>query len=658
MRAVAITVGLVLALVACGSDDPGPIIAGLDAAIDTLADRSNDRDAGGDEGLAPDTGRDSLPEADVAAEAREPDTGVEMDASPNDRVTETGIDTSETESVASDAPDVSQNPDMSLDAPGEADAGDGAPEPSPGRKVGSSCATVADCDGSEASCIGGFCTQPCGAGTSVIDCNDPKIADRAGPNGGIYTCWSLGADYKPLCWPNGSGTPCVDGGPCPRPDESCFRGRCQYVVESGAPRTDAKCHRDGDCRQGESCGAMGNLDPTGYRGDGGCFWNGNAPNVRKSAGEPCTFDTECRGLWCADGRCVGLCTTDDDCSNGYKCIDRGTRASQFDEAASVFYGLCYPWVGSRAACAGNAGCPSGEHCAPYVKVSSNELLLEVGGACEAFAHPTGAAVGGSCSRDDECQVGRCVLNGVTGIGYCFAACLGGNADCGNGTSCRLLTMGILDPAMPDNDVREPFCVQTGVGAPCFSQPGCRTCVDDNDCNPDQGVYCRWDNRSAPTGFCRDYFGRCADPCRMDCEFGEPCPAASTCISITAGSAFTSYCRDNTTGACIRADFTRALTYLDGMCGDEQYPLAGGRTIVQKDLCYYYGSPGGQATFLCGQDCSTGVSCSSIAPSRDGSIPTTCRTVYEYGEVGPDGAVSAGGPRAPSQCAPADAFVGR
>lgn len=686
MRAIAaIGIGLVLGLAACGSDDPAPVAPSTDAAIDSSkmdapSDRTGDRvttpdgssdaspdrsDAGVDESVAPDVGRDSLPEADVGVDASPADMGVD---SPDDGPADTNVERSEGEERSEgkdapvDAPDVSPNPDVSLDvadAPGEAnaieaEAGDGAPE-LPGHKVGSACAADADCNGAKAFCFDGFCTQPCGQDTPVTDCNAPGLADRDGPYGGIYTCWPLGPNYTPLCWPNGSGAPCGDGGACPRPDESCLRGRCQYTMPSGEPRTIAKCQRDGDCRQGESCAVIGNLDPNGYRGDGGCLWGGNPPNIRKHAGELCTLGSECGGLWCLEGTCLGLCRADDDCPAGHKCIDRGTRAHDLDEASSIFYGMCYPWPGSRTACAANSSCPAGELCEPYLKLSSNELRFETAGGCKAFANPAGGAVGASCSRDDECQRGPCLVNGLTGVGYCLAGCVGGDADCGRGTSCRLISLGVLDPGMPENDYRQPFCVQTGVGAPCLWQSGCVKCSRHSDCNPDQGVYCQWDNAAAPTGICRDYFGRCADPCRMNCDFGEACPAGSTCVAVTGVD---SYCRDDATGGCVRADFPQVLTYLDGMCGDEQYPLSGGRAIEQKDLCYYYGLPGGQPTFLCGQQCAPGSSCSSIASSDDGGIPTTCRTVYEYGEPIADAGVSGGAARTPNQCAPSDAFVGR
>jgi hypothetical protein len=350
----------------------------------------------------------------------------------------------------------------------------------------------------------------------------------------------------------------------------------------------------------------------------------------------CKADADCPAVASADGG-----------TGGSKCyaIPVGGGLSEF---ADQYVGFCIPWTGSRTTCTSNASCGSGESCSVYQDFTDMDLDVTIKGACQALPNPSGAAVGAACTAAAQCASGTCATNAITGRGYCSDVCVGGDADCGNGTSCRDIAIDARDPATTDDDLKVGLCTQTDIGARCSFDIGCRACSSDADCNTAQGVFCADDN------ICRDGLGRCADPCRT-CTPGGPsnggCPSRSTCTTDLNGAVEVAYCATAT--GCVRADLPQTLVYDHQRCGD----------VGTTDLCYYHSRRtlvGGNVddVFMCGVACPPdGGACPSILLGDGGAMATACRNVYEFG-IARDGGVVGGLAFPAQQCAPASAFVGR
>lgn len=363
------------------------------------------------------------------------------------------------------------------------------------------------------------------------------------------------------------------------------------------------------------------------------------------------------------------CRDATDCPPGTNCVAFGVRGDAFAEFAAEYRSLCLPWTGSAIPCAANAECPSGQRCAPYLAFVGGAQPVVVKGACQALPNRGGAPIGASCSTAAACASGNCLLNPLTGRGYCTDHCLGGDADCGagSGTACRLVIFNSLDPSTPTDDLRAGLCVQTTVGSPCFAHPTCKSCTASSECAPPQGIECVIPI-GATVGTCRDLLGRCVDPCRHDCTpAGGGCRMGTTCTAVSVDGRTAYVCLD-AAGECVRGNLERVFVYEHGMCGDSEYPLGGGGPAAQQDLCYYFGRQTGTDLFVCGQGCMMGSnSCSPIAITLAGgcpttttlpsSIQTTCRTVYEFGSTESGNGVIGGKALSPTQCAPASAFVG-
>jgi hypothetical protein len=553
-------------------------------------------------------------------------------------------------------------------------------------KIGTACQQDADCLGSDsqaAFCFYGICTRECESGQPAgnpigsTGCNDARFADTtAGVMGNAYTCWPLGPNLISLCWPNGSGASCAGGAACTRSDEVCISNKCQYGAGTSTtvPRTDVTCHKDGECKSNESCAILFNLQNTNIRSEGICLYRING---RKAGGESCTTADECGSQDCgSDNTCTAICVADGDCptQTSRKCTVVGLLGSQFDEFATEFIGFCQAWAGSKTACTANSGCAATESCSIYQDLVNNDTAVALKGACRTYTNAAGAAVGAACSADSQCKSNNCLTSVVTGNGYCTDTCLGGDADCANGTVCRAITFNSMDPSTPNDDLRAGFCTNTAAGNTCFIDFGCKSCTAgaDGGCLDSQGVHCKVPT-GASTGICYDPFGRCADPCKSGCTLGGAsgtggCSAGFTCKQTVINpqtGATANFCSDDVTGDCERSDQDQVLLFEDGMCGDALYGTdADGGTIrlPQSDICYYYGrvtvDGGLSEVFTCGQGCpADGGACPSI-PGSGGSIATTCRTVYSFGVNLPDGGGTiAGHARSPQQCAPNAAFTG-
>lgn len=529
-----------------------------------------------------------------------------------------------------------------------------------GTKIGSACEATADCEAAGLICNVGFCTRTC---RDTEACNG-TAALSGGPFGGYYTCFTLGQGLASYCWPNGSGAPCGrDAGACPNPGEVCSFSRCQYPQgDSRTPRTDMRCHREADCKPGESCLFYTNLDPApDLRSEGVCLPRGDGPRARRAPGQGCDSGDQCGSGLCtarvggAQGTCRALCLTDDECGAGKLCaaIPVSERLAEYTRQ---YIGACDAWDGSGRTCARHADCPSGETCGLQVDFATNtasESAMRVRGRCRRTLNPDGGAGGLACDRDDQCASSVCVKSALTGAGHCSGTCFGGDSECTGGTSCRPRLVNARDPATTEDDLTVPQCTATGPGSPCSFTRGCKRCSMDSECFASQGVTC------AADGVCRDGLGRCAETCRTGCVPGGPnnagCPAGSTCRTTRIAGRDVSYCADSA-GACVRQTLPEdTLLYEHGRCGD---PAS---ASPQQDLCYFHGRRTGDGgvsdTFACGSACPAG-SCPELALSDGGTLATVCRTVYEFGVALDGGFLFNARAMTPNQCAPAAAFTGR
>ena len=140
------------------------------------------------------------------------------------------------------------------------------------------------------------------------------------------------------------------------------------------------------------------------------------------------------------GQCMARCEASSQCREGYRCADSNGTAVENP----------------------NAGAAASSTASGYCQVAPETDAI------------SGAAVGGTCSADDECAGGRCATMDTTGAafpgGYCTGRCLK-DADCGERAFCDLGAAGAL-----------------GFGnlaaGTCY-----RRCEGDSDCGRD-GYRCR------------------------------------------------------------------------------------------------------------------------------------------------------------------------
>jgi hypothetical protein len=230
-----------------------------------------------------------------------------------------------------------------------------------------------------------------------------------------------------------------------------------------------------------------------------------------------------------------------------------------------------------AMCKDQSGCRNGYRC---VGASSGSSIL-VTGSCQPLPKTDtlgNGASGAACARDADCKGGHCAaespLGGVFPGNYCTGTC-DGNADCGDGGACLLLTGG------------------TRAGQ-CF-----QACSTDADCARDQ-YRCRELN---------DGFNACypAPPPLADNTAGSACAGDADC--------------GGTLGSCA----TR-LPFIDYFT-DSEGPAPGGYCtepcLLHSDcgaggLCISRGMMGGLCLASCTSmtDCRAGYTCRVLSYRKD------------------------------------------
>ncbi len=163
------------------------------------------------------------------------------------------------------------------------------------------CAAAADCPAERT------CRPWWGDGSPRLGCQSP-LGDAAGeaPCAEDGQC-SGGACLDGVCW-----APCAQDADCAG---ACLPALLAVPAEPSAPDgpivafagclapaqgSGAACADDAGCPAGELCG----LWATGGGFEGRC----RAVGGEGASGDACAGDGDCRGRWCADGRCVAPCS--------------------------------------------------------------------------------------------------------------------------------------------------------------------------------------------------------------------------------------------------------------------------------------------------------------------------------------------------------------
>lgn len=397
LRWGAILAAAMLALGACGSEDPAPVGAGGSGGTGGVGGTGGTGGIGGSGGIGGTGGGGAGGSVEPACDDGEKngdETGVDCGGScatceNGSACDDAGDCTSGICAggvcVAPSCDDGSLNGDESdVDCGGTCTACD----------VGDACRTGSDC--ASASCVGGTCAAP--------TCGDQiRNGDEAGVDCG-GSC--------PVC---ANGATCTTGADCASgvcSGNVCVAASCTDQVKNG-DETDVDCGGScADCAIGDDCGVDADC------ASGACV-NG-----------------ACVAATCADGRlnggesdvdCGGSCAP---CAEGAACVEQSDCASGLCENAVCVLPVCENGVKdgdeSDVDCGGTCDkCADGDLCLQAADCTSgvcynglcavpacddtvkngNETGVDCGGACT-----TGCAAGDACNVNGDCQSGTCTNN--------------------------------------------------------------------------------------------------------------------------------------------------------------------------------------------------------------------------------------------------------
>ncbi len=487
-----------------------------------------------------------------------------------------------------------------------------------GIKCAGKCASDADCP----SC--GASRRYCSSGGSCKYQADKRTPCRADSDCGVNEiCHVYGGDAQN---PEGACmAPCSSHSQCMDKLGSAFYCHSSGVCKKGSKvspvlPTQRECDSDADCQNGFLCAELA---------------NGRACLPECSENSGCTVFQN--GLFCDnDKRCRVLsrvkdpCESDADCSInklchkpgganpnacGARCSKDADCGAYWAGSACDFEGRCVETL-SSAGCASDADCRRGEICHPQVgeagtcapKCSADAecegmspgYLCAAGGVCKKPSE-----VGGICSSDANCPVGKVCMNGYEPA-YCYAECKS-DSDCSiieAASKCRsdgrCVKASAIKKECSDNlecgfgfacstkfSKCAPKCEKSGdcdvlaeglgcaVGGACDIQANAPvSCLQDSDCAAGQlcqegvsnGVClppCKAASDCAPYSldFC-DSYGKCArKPTFEYCSFDAQCPIGEVCHTRVLNGACMPAC-DEKPDVCQQAN---AVCYADAKC---------------------------------------------------------------------------------------------
>ncbi len=291
----------------------------------------------------------------------------------------------------------------------------------------------------------------------------------------------------------------------------------------------------------------------------------------------------CSPYTCGTTACKTTCSTNADCTTGFKCSGTGCVPSGEAGASCMIDTDCLsPNKCVDGVCCSSASCPSGQKC--NVPGAAGTCKLPYGAACTsstASSCATGNCVDGVCC--DKLCAGQCEACNVAGsVGSCIAvagAPVGSRTPCVGTGACQATCNGsdrtkCSDPPGPSKTCAAAFCsgnVETpmrvcdglGVCAPATTTPcapyvcgatDCKeSCTSNTDCQT--GYFC--DSGSCVTT------GALGTVCSDDSQCGSGHCVDGVCCSVAACTA-PLVCNANGAGTCSKPNGTACTT--DTECG--------------------------------------------------------------------------------------------
>jgi hypothetical protein len=409
------------------------------------------------------------------------------------------------------------------------------------------CYVDADCTSDDARvgfCVEGYCVDESGC-LEDADCPTGFVCER------LETDLSSESDaWYGTCVPR--DVECDDDTPCP--DDMYCEQWCYGDVAVDACDTSDDCPDNYECRE-EACWPI-DCDSS----DSGCraYCGGICQSVYQNPCEEmdCATGTHCEVVDadCDTTPCLSLaecvpdvreCTDDDDCPDGFACIEQICPATPCtEERCPPCYGVCEPV--DATSCESDEDCASDEVCEPYFEVTDCDTadcvdLSAVRGLC--------VAAPSTCANNNDCATGS------EELGYCV------DSECIYQFDCELshAVCDMVEPTCPDGQV---ITVLNGCYGPCVDPSACEStqssCLSKDDCPSlhECLVYCP-DCVGDPgctsncEGLCvpvepeciegqacvleDGIFGTCVDgTCDIDdilCGSGGSCPNGLTCVEV-------------------------------------------------------------------------------------------------------------------------------
>ncbi|MCO4762117.1 MAG: hypothetical protein KC502_11470 [Myxococcales bacterium] len=306
-------------------------------------------------------------------------------------------------------------------------------------------------DKSKPYCDGGTCTATCKPQCTGKSCGPDGCGGSCGTCGKGQPCNDLGTCVPELwsCAPHLYGT----GGQsstcdcsCGSPDPDC-KGVGPTVgcpgsaaCATGKAVCDATwCVRQGDCKSPAWC--VGAYPTAGNTLRGVCA----PPNPAGYApGHPCGVNAACASGLCVGGTCRIHCMADKDCPSGQACTGF-ERVQPLTGKPVGVVGVCDTTKTTGKSCAKHAECGQ-QLCLAYVDPAKLGLVARCG-----TAHG-GAPEGAKCADGAHCQLGL-----VCAAGVCGRPCVGGQADCPSGQTCKPAVLQHGATAAASDDTVVPTC---------------------------------------------------------------------------------------------------------------------------------------------------------------------------------------------------------
>eukprot|EP00039_Didymoeca_costata_P015321 m.258733 g.258733 ORF g.258733 m.258733 type:complete len:854 (-) comp16195_c0_seq1:114-2675(-) len=357
------------------------------------------------------------------------------------------------------------------------------------------------------------------------------------------------------------------GSPCTR-DEVCKSGVCPihagvgYCSECAEGLRDENDHPCPD--EGEYC------DKGGFAGFGA-----NTCVPKKANGESCSRPDQCLSGMCPFGiasKCAA-CTEDTHCGNGKYCNKFGENTCEDQRLEGE--------VCSRAAQCSSNCCKLFNfkvQCRPAEKCGENQCSEDGECPSDEFCDKVGTNVctgkrdvGESCTRDRQCQSGKCPSGVLTKCAECLE-----DSHCGSSEYCDTSGVNTCEAkrangvsCTQDRQCQSGMC-PFGIGAKCAE------CLADNDCS--SGDYCDKSGvntceRQKDSGVSCSRDAVCKSSCcklynlRMQCRPSDRCDECA----VDGDCASTQYCDKVGTNKCKNKKFVGESCSRDEHCKSDMCP---------------------------------------------------------------------------------------